>query len=89
MAIQNLKKILEGHPISFRDLSVTEKKALYSALTACGMSRSPCYLRLYKTGFEPWETMGVTKGSEFFIAMTPATLDKVEKLEDGGKRGYG
>ena len=89
MAIQNLKKILEGHPISFRDLSVTEKKALYSALTACGMSRSTCYLRLYKTGFEPWEIMGVTKVSEYFLAMTPATIDKDEKVDEEGSRGYG
>lgn len=89
MAIQKLKKILEGHTISFRDLSVTEKKALYSALTACGMSRSTCYLRLYKTGFEPWEIMGVTKVSEFFLAMTPATIDKDEKVDDEGSRGYG
>lgn len=89
MAIQKLKKILEGHTISFRDLSVTEKKALYSALTACGMSRSTCYLRLYKTGFEPWEIMGVTKVSEFFLAMTSATIDKDEKVDDEGSRGYG
>ena len=89
MAIQNLKKILVGLPISFRDLSVTEKKALYSALTACGMSRSTCYLRLYKTGFEPWEIMGVTKVSEFFLAMTATTIDKDEKVDDEGSRGYG
>ena len=33
--------------------------------------------------------MGVTKVSEFFLAMTPATIDKDEKVDDEGSRGYG